>query len=51
MSKINTLAAGYKSHPTEVKSENSKPPVIMSPTQVDAIDITIKLNSGILMVI
>jgi hypothetical protein len=44
MSKINTLAAGYKSHPTEVKSENSKPPVIMSPTQVDAIDITNKIK-------
>ena len=43
MSKINTLSAGYKSHPTTVKKE-SKAPIVQNPTQIDPVVFTNKIK-------
>ncbi len=45
MSKINTLAAGYKSHPTKIRSTNPKPTVVNNPTKIDAINFSNKIKS------
>ena len=45
MSKINTLAAGYKSHPTKIRSTNTKPTVVHNPTKIDAINFSNKIKS------
>ena len=44
MSKINTLSAGYKSHPSKIRSSNNRPPVIKSPTIIDAVDLAEKIK-------
>ena len=45
MSKINTLSAGYKSHPSKIRSSNNRPPVIKSPTIIDAVDLAEKIKN------
>ena len=44
MRKISTLSAGYKSHPSEVKSSYSKPPIVKVPTKIDPIDFSKKIK-------
>ena len=44
MKKISTLAAGYKTHPSEVKSSYSKTPIIKDPTKIDPIDFSKKIK-------
>ncbi len=44
MRKISTLSAGYKSHPSEVKSSYSKPPIVKDPTKIDPIDFSKKIK-------
>jgi len=44
MSKINTLASGYKSHPTKVRSTNTRPFIDPNPTQIDAKDLANKIK-------
>jgi len=45
MSKINTLAAGYKSHPTKIRSTNPKPTVVNNPTKIDPVAFSNKIKS------
>ena len=43
MSPLNTLSAGYKSHPTAVKSSNNRPIVIDNSPKIDSKELSKKL--------
>jgi|TARA_R100001443_G_scaffold37818_1_gene51425 hypothetical protein len=43
MSPLNTLSAGYKSHPTAVEKQ-TKAPIVQNPTQIDPVAFTNKIK-------
>tara|TARA_R110001592_G_scaffold20321_3_gene82681 strand:- start:157 stop:363 length:207 start_codon:yes stop_codon:yes gene_type:complete len=45
MNKINTLAAGYKSHPTKIRSTNTRPAVTHNPTKIDPVAFSNKIKA------
>tara|TARA_R100000541_G_scaffold49458_1_gene56615 strand:- start:462 stop:668 length:207 start_codon:yes stop_codon:yes gene_type:complete len=45
MNKINTLSAGYKNHPTKIRSTNSKPIAVHNPTKIDPISFSNKIKA------
>ena len=44
MSKLNTLAGGYKSHPTTVKKQ-TKAPIVQNPTLIDPVAFSNKIKA------
>ena len=44
MSHLNTLSAGYKSHPTAIKKQ-TKAPIVQNPTKIDPVAFSNKIKS------
>ena len=44
MSHINTLAGGYKNHPTKIQSTNVKPAIVDTSIKIDANELTNRIK-------